>query len=320
MTQQNKLYFQRAAVLLAVYIFLRFLLPLAFPFFLAWLTVHFLVFLQRWIRLRLLSLGVCFLILCILLTGCAVLCGCLLLYEPCREILPACRDVWTRFSEILAWIPESLSGILMEQAPAAASFLFGVFVYLLSVLLLAKDWEQSRALLQKLPFYAPVSRAFSRLSLALRGWIRAQGKIMAVVSAECAAGYFLLDIPLFWLWAILTGLVDALPVFGSGTVFVPWIILELLRGRPVMALWLAVLLAAAWLTREFLEPRLLGSGLGLLPIGFLMSVIVGLKLFGPAGLFTGPFGVLLVRELWAELKTKAPPEASSVPSSGDGET
>lgn len=41
-----------------------------------------------------------------------------------------------------------------------------------------------------------------------------------------------------------------------------------------------------------------------------MSVIIGLNLFGAVGLFTGPFGVLLIRELWAELEMSVPPENS----------
>ena len=65
---------------------------------------------------------------------------------------------------------------------------------------------------------------------------------------------------------------------------------------------MGALYGVTWLTRELLEPRLLGEGLGLLPICFLMSVIAGLKLFGGLGLFTGPFGVLLIRELWHELE------------------
>ena len=177
-----------------------------------------------------------------------------------------------------------MSGFLMDQMPTVLSWLFGIFIYLVSVLFLAKDWERVKGLLQKLPFFTPVSRASGRMA------------------QECAVGYFLLHIPFFWFWAILTGLVDALPVFGTGVVFVPWVVIQILQGNFAMSLWLAVLLAVTWLTREFLEPRLLGGGLGLLPIGFLMSVIVGLQLFGPFGLFSGPFGVLLVKELWAELE------------------
>ena len=320
MTQQRKKYLQQAGILLAVYLFLRYLLPLGMPFFLAWLTVHFLVFLQKWIRMRLLPLGICFLAVCILLIGAGVLCGCTLLYEPCQELIPVCRDYWSRFSEHLVWIPESLSGFLMDQMPTVLSWLLGIFIYLVSVLFLAKDWERVKGLLQKLPFFTPVSRASGRMAQAFRGWARAQGKIMLVISAECAVGYFLLHIPFFWFWAILTGLVDALPVFGTGVVFVPWVVIQILQGNFAMSLWLAVLLAVTWLTREFLEPRLLGGGLGLLPIGFLMSVIVGLQLFGPFGLFSGPFGVLLIKELWAELEMQGLSGNSGPLPSGDDKT
>ena len=90
MTQQRKKYLQQAGILLAVYLFLRYLLPLGMPFFLAWLTVHFLVFLQKWIRMRLLPLGICFLAVCILLIGPGVPCGCTLLFKPWHGLLTVC--------------------------------------------------------------------------------------------------------------------------------------------------------------------------------------------------------------------------------------
>ena len=108
--------------------------------------------------------------------------------------------------------------------------------------------------------------------------------------------------PAFPFWAILTGLIDALPVFGTGTIFFPWILIVALQKDYTLALWLGLLYLVTWLTRERLEPKLLGDGLGLLPICFLISVISGLKLFGALGLFSGPFGVLLIRELWKELE------------------
>ena len=101
---------------------------------------------------------------------------------------------------------------------------------------------------------------------------------------------------------MLTGMVDALPVFGTGTIFVPWLILVFCQKDYTFFVWLLLLYGITWLTRELLEPKLLGDGLGLLPVCFLISVIVGLKLFGAAGLFTGPFGILFVKELWTELE------------------
>lgn len=320
MKQQTKIYLQKTGILAAVYLFFRFLLPMILPFFLAWLTVRLLVLFQNKIRMRLLPLAVCYIGVFFLLAGSGVFCGCYLLYEPCRSLLPACQSYWEQFSEYLAWIPESLSGHLLNTAPSVFSCLFGLFLYMISVLLFSKDWDLFHAMLKKLPFAEPVSRAGKRITQSFQSWVRAQFKIMLIISAECGIGYFLLDVPLFWFWAILTGIVDALPVFGTGTIFFPWILIVFLQRDYALAGWLVLLYLITWLTRELLEPKLLGDGLGLLPICFLMSVIVGLKLFGTLGLFSGPFGVLLVRELWAELEMSAPPENSWASSSADEET
>lgn len=317
MKQQTKLNIQKTVILLAVYLVLRFLLPLVLPFFLAWATVGILVFLQEKIHIKLFALSICYLALFILLAGTACFFGCWLLYEPCRDLIPICRDYWIQFSKYLTWLPDLLSGHLAHTMPSVFSCAFGIFLYFISVLLFARDWERFLHLLEKLPFSPQLSRAGKRITHSIKGWFRAQCKIMFIVTLQCAAGYWLLRIPGAGLWAVLTGFLDSLPVFGTGTIFIPWIGIVLLRKDYLFALWLALLYFVTWITRELLEPRLLGEGLGLLPICFLISVITGLKLFGAAGLFTGPFGVLLVRELWKELEMSAPPESTSAPLSAD---
>ncbi len=302
MNQQTKLYFQKTGILLAVYLTLRFLLPLVLPFVFSWMTVGALTFVQKKINVRLLFLGILYIILFLLLGGASILCGCYLLYEPCCRLVPVCQSYWAQFSEYLTWIPQSLSGYLAIAMPSAFSCLFGIFLYLLSILLFAKDWKHFHTLLHKLPFAAPVSHAFCRILWCVKSWIRAQCRIMLVVSIECAIGYYLLAIPAFPFWAVLTGIIDALPVFGTGTIFFPWMLIMALQKDYTFALWLGLLYLITWLTRELLEPKLLGDGLGLLPVCFLISVITGLKLFGPLGLFSGPFGILLIRELWKELE------------------
>ncbi len=310
MNRKTKLYLQKTGILLTVYLLLRFLLPMILPFFLAFLTVRLLSGVQKRVPVRLTLLASCYLILLILTTASGILCGCWLLYEPCRELLPACQNFWQGLSSCLSWIPSALSDQVLEKMPAFLSILFGIFLYLISVLLFARDWKQSLAFLRKLPFSRSVSRAGKRVAEATKSWLHAQLKIMLVISLECAVGYWLLQIPQFWLRAVLTGFLDALPVFGAGTVFLPWILISLLREGAGAALGPALLYLVAWLTRQLLEPRLLGSGLGLLPIGFLVSVILGLRLFGALGLLLGPFGALFVRELWAELEKSDPPESS----------
>ncbi len=310
MNRQAWLYIQKTGILAVVYLILQFLLPLVLPFFLAWLTVHFLVFLNRRLHIRLFLLSILYLFLLTLFFAAAGFCGCCLLYQPCRELIPVCQNYWEQCADYLSWLPESLSGQMIARMPDLFSFGFGVLLYYISVLLIARDWTHVQNLLRRLPFSLPISRASQRIAKATRGWVKAQGKIMLVVTLECAVGYYLLHIPYFFLWAVLTGFVDALPVFGTGFVFFPWGAILLLQKDYKLAGWIAVLFLVTWLTRELMEPKLLGEGLGLLPIGFLVSVVAGLQLFGGIGLFTGPFGVLLIKELWAELEKSAPPERS----------
>ncbi len=83
MKLQTRLYFQKTGILMAVYLVLRFLLPIVLPFFLAWMTVGCLTFFQKRSHMKLMSLSVLYLVLFLLLSGASVFCGCWLLYEPC---------------------------------------------------------------------------------------------------------------------------------------------------------------------------------------------------------------------------------------------
>ena len=287
MQKQTRLYLQKAGILAAVYVVLRFLLPAALPFFLAWLTVAGFNSARHQIRMRLLPFSAG----CLFLAGLAafVLLGlsAWLLYQPLLDLLPVWQEGFHMLHQELDWLASSLSGRLVIMVPSVFSWLFGIFLYVISVILFARDWVSFRELLKKLPFASPVSRAGKRVSSALKNWAHVQVRIMFIVALECAVGFWLLRIPGAGLWAVLIGFVDALPVFGTG------------------------------LTREILEPRLLGDGIGMLPICFLISVILGLQCFGASGLVTGPFGVLFVKELWAELQNPAPPETPSASSSAD---
>lgn len=293
--------FQKTGILIAVYLILYFLLPVVLPFFLAWATVGLLTLLQKKIHMRLSWLAILYLLLFLILFGSMALFGCWILYEPCRNLLPVCQNYWEEFSGYLSWIPETVTAKLASSMPVVFSGFFKVFLYMISTLLFAKDWDRFCAMLMKLPFAYSIQNAGKRITQSLRNWVKAQGKIMLAVALECAVGYYFLEVPGFLFFAVLTAFVDALPVFGTTIIFIPWVLILLLQGEFTLALWLTPLWTITWLTREFMEPKLLGDGLGLLPVCFLISVIVGLELFGAIGIFSGPFGVLLTRELWREL-------------------
>ena len=306
MDHRIKLYIEKTGILLAVYLLLKYLLPLVFPFFLAWLTVSLLASASRHFHRKLLPFTASVVAMFFFFTAAALKLTGWLLLEPCKDLIPELQtqlQTWiNEYADLADWIPSSLSLHLSTAVPPVLSCAFGIFLYFMAVILFAHDWPDFQRLLTHLPFARPLEHAGKRIAQSLKGWAHAQIRIMFVIVLECTVGYWLLHIPGAGLWAVLTGMVDALPVFGTGTIFVPWLILVFCQKGYTFFVWLLLLYGITWLTRELLEPKLLGDGLGLLPVCFLISVIVGLKLFGAAGLFTGPFGILFVKELWTELE------------------
>lgn len=136
-----------------------------------------------------------------------------------------------------------------------------------------------------------------RLAIVANAYLRTQVIIMILTSVLCSVGFWLLGNPYYALAGIGTGLLDALPVFGTGTVLFPWAAFCVLRGHWGRALCLMALYVVCYFLRQILETRLMGDRVGLSPLETLITMYVGLKLFGIPGFLLGPVGVLLIRDL-----------------------
>ena len=97
------------------------------------------------------------------------------------------------------------------------------------------------------------------------------------------------------------GIMDAFPVLGTGTVLVPWAVIEIAMGSWKTALILTGLYLICTFMRQFLEVHLMSGQMGLSPFE---TLYVGLKLFGIAGLFLGPLGLLLIEDMTELLITQ----------------
>jgi predicted PurR-regulated permease PerM len=91
--------------------------------------------------------------------------------------------------------------------------------------------------------------------------------------------------------------VDALPVFGSGAFFWPWALYSIIVGNYKMAMGLAIINILVLITRQMLEPRIIGSQIGLHPVATLMSIFIGLKVFGLFGFIIGPIILVTIKAL-----------------------
>ena len=99
------------------------------------------------------------------------------------------------------------------------------------------------------------------------------------------------------LLAVVIAFIDALPVFGTGTVLLPWAALCCLEGNFPKGIALTALYLVIWLVRSIMEPKLMAKSAGLPPLPALMAMYVGFCAMGVAGMILGPILLLLVKQL-----------------------
>ncbi len=97
--------------------------------------------------------------------------------------------------------------------------------------------------------------------------------------------------------SICTALLDILPVFGTGTVLVPWAVFSLITSNYGLGIGLLVLYALITVIRQILEPHLVSMNVGLPPIVTLMGMYLGLQIFGVLGIFILPITFFLIKAL-----------------------
>ena len=81
--------------------------------------------------------------------------------------------------------------------------------------------------------------------------------------------------------------------FGFNYHFSPLVTLYFISGDIATGTQLAILAAVLLIIRRTVEPKVMGSQIGLSPLPTLIAMFIGLKLFGFLGFFIGPLVVIL---------------------------
>lgn len=182
-----------------------------------------------------------------------------------------------------------------------SSMLFHIGAYGLSIFLLAGVFGKLKGRLEKHMegrFLLDISNDI--ISYA-KAYLKTQGKLFGIMCVLCIPTLLFSGIQGgLWL-GILAGVLDFLPVFGTGIVLVPTALWQLLEKDYVPAVVCLILFIVTAIVREILEPRFLGSAVKLPSIGIWISVYAGVQLFGTSGIFKGPIGYLLIHTIFSRL-------------------
>lgn len=127
------------------------------------------------------------------------------------------------------------------------------------------------------------------------GYFLAQFRIMFVVAAILAVGFLVLHVKYGLFLAVLVSILDFLPLFGTGTVLIPWAILKLIAGEYFMAAGLVLLYVLTQVVRQVIQPKIVGDSLGLPPMMTLLFLYLGFKIHGLSGMILAvPIGIIVI--------------------------
>lgn len=175
-------------------------------------------------------------------------------------------------------------------------------LFLATVLTLGK-LEAIRRFEKKSLFREEFAVIHEKFGIFGRTYLRVQGVVLLLTMTVCMGGLWAIKNPYYILLGTGIGLLDALPLFGTGTVLVPWALVELLAGQGGKAAVLIGLYALCYILRQILETRMMAKGMGLSALETLISLYAGLELFGVWGVILGPAALMMSKALLEILET-----------------
>ncbi|MCI9015555.1 MAG: sporulation integral membrane protein YtvI [Clostridia bacterium] len=104
--------------------------------------------------------------------------------------------------------------------------------------------------------------------------------------------------------ALGIGFVDALPILGSGTAMVPWSIIAAINGDIRLSVAILILWIIMSIIRQFAEPRVVSTHIGIHPIFTLIAMYTGFKIMGVLGMFIGPIILIILKNIFSTLIDK----------------
>ena len=202
-------------------------------------------------------------------------------------------------TEWLSDVKLPAAGTLGNAAKQIPSIIVSIVVTLLSSYFFVADKTNLAAAYEK---YCPRMIKYrlrlisTGLKNAIGGYLKAQFKIEVWIYLLLVVGMFILGIPYGALISVGIAFLDFLPIFGTGTVMVPWAVIKLLDGDFKVGIGLLITWGVGQIVRQIIQPKIVGDSVGLPALPTLFLIYVGYRLGGFGGMIIAlPVGILLVQ-------------------------
>ncbi len=188
----------------------------------------------------------------------------------------------------------------MVSVKGCVCFVGILAICIVFAILFLQERERVYASLEKWKIFGNLIHIIREMAAGIKAYLKAQFKIIFVVCLLCVGGLWVLKVRHYVGFGVAIGIFDAFPVLGTGTFLIPGALLMFLQEKIKMSIGLLVLYLLTAAVRQFLEPRLIGNHVGVSPLLVLVSVYLGVVLYGGFGFVLGPVSAFLIYAILKE--------------------
>lgn len=195
---------------------------------------------------------------------------------------------------LISWLSTSAVNLVSSLAKGVPNLILSLLAMIFSTVFVVSDYERITAFAgENIPqcVKSVLDNIRVYLTDTLFVVIRSYILIMLLTFTELSILFNLFGIENAVLKAALIAMLDILPILGTGGIMIPWAIISLVLGYTRLGLQLLLIYGIVTVIRNYVEPKIVGTQLGLHPIITLVSMFIGLRLFGFWGMFGLPVGI-----------------------------
>ena len=131
----------------------------------------------------------------------------------------------------------------------------------------------------------------------IKAYIKAQLILMCITFVITSIGLTIIDAPYPIMISLGIAILDVIPVLGAGLVMIPWSIISFITGQNEMGTNLAIVYIVLLILRQVMEPKIVGTKIGIRPLYTFIVTILGAAIMGPIGVILGPLIAIIINSI-----------------------
>lgn len=211
------------------------------------------------------------------------------------------KNILTLANNAIKFIPTILTSVITwvwDVIGSLPTVLFIIICVILSGYYFISDGPAvAKLIFKNVPNKAFRKQSFSLLNELSDTLFKVLGGyffLLVVTAIEAGIVFYFADVKYIFILALITGVIDFLPVLGVSATMVPVMIYSALHGNYKAIIVIIIGMAVITVIRRILEPLVLGKSMKLHPLLMLIAMVIGMYVWGAIGFLLGPTAMIII--------------------------